>query len=62
MDTKKVEKAQSQDEAREYAIQWQHWVGTQNLSWGELHEWQYTFEFLADKFYLVDEFKENGII
>ena len=62
MDIKKVRQAKTQDEAREYAIEWQHWVGTQNLSYGELHMWQWEFEFLAYKFDLVEEFKENGII
>jgi len=62
MDIKKVRQAKTQDEAREYAIEWQHWVGTQNLSYGELHKWQWEFEFLADKFNLYEEFHENGII
>jgi hypothetical protein len=32
------------------------------LSYGELAEWQAYFSELADKFDLVEEFKENGII
>lgn len=50
------------EDARQLAIDWQHWVGEQSLSYGELAEWQNYFEMLADKFDLVDEFKENGVI
>ncbi len=50
------------EEAREYAIEWQQWVSEQNLSYGELHEWQGIFTELAEKFGLTEEFQENGII
>jgi hypothetical protein len=50
------------DGAREYAIDCQEWASGQNLSYGELLEWQGYFRKLADKFDLVDEFEENGII
>jgi hypothetical protein len=50
------------EEARQYAIDWQNWASDQNLSYGELAEWQAYFSELADKFDLVEEFKENGII
>lgn len=52
----------TQDEAREYAIEWQKWVAEQNLSYGELVEWSAIFEELADKFDLREEFIENAII
>ena len=52
----------TQEEAREYAIDWQNWVSEQNLSYGELAEWGDILEQIAEKFDLHDEFKENGII
>lgn len=52
----------SAEEAREHAIEWQHWAGEQNLSYGELAEWQAHFEKLANRFGLMEEFKENGIL
>lgn len=62
MDIEKVKSAQSQDEARDYAIDWQHWQSEQNLSWGEIQEWTEIFTELATKFDLLEEFTENGII
>ena len=50
------------DEARDVAIEWQHWVSEQNLSYGELAEWQSFFEELAERFDLTEEFTENGVI
>jgi hypothetical protein len=52
----------TREEARQYAIDWQYWVAEQNLSYGELVEWQIIFEALAEKFDLVEEFKENAIV
>ena len=62
MDIEKVKKAESADEARQYAIDWQNWQSEQSMSYGELAEWQSVFSALAQKFELVDEFTENGII
>ncbi len=54
---------QSEAEARDYAIEWQHWLSKTSLSYSEVSEWQTYFETLASKFpELKDEFKENGII
>lgn len=50
------------EEARDHAIEWQHWAGEQNLSYGELLEWQKHFEKIGKKFHLIEEFKENGIL
>lgn len=50
------------EEARQYAIDWQNWQVDQNLSYGELAEWQAIFTELGEKFDLTEEFKENGII
>ena len=53
---------QTRDEARQYAIDWQAWTSEQNLSYGELAEWQVYFSNLAERFDLLEEFEENGII
>ena len=58
----KNKKIHTEQEAREYAIEWQKWVADQNLSYGELLDWGIIFERLANKFKLEEEFKENGII
>ena len=52
----------TQEEARDYAIEWQQWASGQNLSYGELAEWQGIFTELATRFDLMEEFKENAII
>ena len=50
-------------EARDAAIQWQHWFGEVSMSWGEVADWGDTFAALAERFpELEDEFRENGII
>ena len=62
MEKEKVLNAQTQDEARQYAIEWQQWASEQSLSYGELAEWWEVFNELGKKFDLLEEFKENGII
>jgi hypothetical protein len=52
----------TQDEAREYAIEWQQWVSEQNLSYMELAHWQEYWNTIGHQFNLLDEFNENGII
>jgi hypothetical protein len=52
----------TKDEAQDVAIAWQRWASEQDLSYGELAEWQAYFEDLAKRFDLMDEFKENGIL
>jgi len=52
----------NEDEARQYAIDWQNWAGEQSLSYGELAEWASEFEKIGEEFNLTEEFKENGII
>ncbi len=52
----------TQEEARQYAIEWQWWVGGQNLSYGEMAEWEKIFLELGYRFNLISEFEENGII
>jgi hypothetical protein len=55
-------KINTQEDAREYAIDWQNWISEQNLSYGELIEWSEIFEELAERFDLREEFEENSII
>jgi hypothetical protein len=51
------------EEARDYAIGWQNWMSKQNISWGEVSEWEAYFQQLVERFpELKDEFAENGII
>lgn len=59
----------TREEAEQFAIDWQQWVAEQNqtdeeptLYQSDLLEWQNVFEELAERFDLVDEFQENGII
>ena len=52
----------TQEEARQYAIEWQQWASEQNLSYGELDEWGAEFETIGAKFDLLEEFKENCIL
>jgi hypothetical protein len=49
-------------QARDLAIDWQHWVGSQSLSLNELNEWAALFETLAERHGLTEEFSENGLI
>ena len=52
----------TEDQARQLAIDFQNYAGDEQLSYGDLVEYQRYFQELADRFELVDEFKENGII
>jgi len=49
-------------EARQTAIDWQHWQSNKSLSYGEMNIWSEFFRKLGKKFHLIREFKENGII
>jgi len=49
-------------EAEAYAIEWQQWASEQALYTSELVAWQEYFEELGERFDLLEEFKENGII
>jgi len=52
----------TEEEARQYAIDWQAWTSKQDLSYGELAEWQTYFMNVAKGFNIEEEFRENGII
>lgn len=62
MKIKKLEDIKTQDEARQYAVEWQSWAGDQNLSYSDLLDWSLIFMDLGKNFNLTEEFKENGII
>ena len=62
MKIKTVSAINTQEDARQTAIDWQSWASGQNLSYGELSEYQGYFETLGEKFGLTEEFRENGII
>lgn len=52
----------TEEEARQYAIEWQQWASEQKLSYSELAEWNAIFCELSEKFNLENEFEENGIL
>ena len=52
----------TKEQARQYAIDYQNWASKQNLSYGEIAIFHNKLETLAEKFDLVEEFLENGII
>jgi len=52
----------TQDEARQYAIDWQDWQREQSMSYADLADWQNHFAQIAKQFDLEEEFKINGII
>jgi len=58
----KAKTIKTQGEARQFAIDWQNWASEQSLSYGELVEWGDVLSGLAERFDLVEEFRENGII
>lgn len=57
-----VKNITTQGQARQYAIDWQNWQADQVLSLDEVAGWQSVFADIAERFGLVDEFTENGII
>lgn len=62
MQLKNINEFKTQDEARQYAIEWQTWTSKHELSQYEVNEWGIFFEDLANNFGLYDEFHENGIL
>ena len=52
----------TKEDARSKAIDFQSWASNQSLSYEDLINWEGYFNNLANKFGLVDEFSENGII
>lgn len=62
MNIKDIKKIKTQEEARQFAIDWQHWMSTQSLSYRELADWQTALNEVAFFYNLFNEFRENGII
>ena len=58
----KKQNPKTKDEARQYAMDYQRYAGIFDMSYGQVAIWQAIFRELAERFNLVDEFKENGII
>jgi hypothetical protein len=52
----------TKEQARQYGIDFQTWASDKNLSYGELLLFQNKLSTLAEKFGLVEEFQENGLI
>jgi len=52
----------TKEDARQYATDWQKYASEQNLSYGELAEWNAIFETLAIRYNVTEEYRENGII
>lgn len=52
----------TEEQARERAIEWQAWQSEQDLSWGEVAEWADYFRKLGELYGLTEEFTDNGII
>lgn len=57
-----VKNIKTREQARDFAIEWQHTTMQESMTLAEVCDWHNTFEELAAKFDLTDEFKENGII
>lgn len=52
----------TKEQARQYGIDYQKMVSDKNLSYGDIVKYQFKLFKLAEKFHLVAEFKENGLI
>jgi hypothetical protein len=52
----------TKEQARQYGIDYQHWASKRSLGYGELLFIQNKLRIIAQKFGLIKEFKENGII
>ena len=59
---KPINEFKDKDQAREFAIDWQNWVGDQALSLQELVDWQDYLEEIGKRYGLLAEFKENTIV
>jgi hypothetical protein len=57
-----INEIKTQGEARSLGMEFQEWSSKQSLSYGELINYQNDLMTIAEKFDLIEEFKENGII
>ena len=58
----KITEIKTKEEARQKAIAFQHWASEEVLYYSDLILWGNYFENLGNRFNLINEFKENGII
>lgn len=52
----------SAGQARQVAIEWQNNLEDRSYSYDELMQWQAYFTKLGERFGLLDEFQENGVL
>lgn len=52
----------TKEHARQYGIDFQSWASDKDLSYDELIHFKNKLSKIAEKFDLVEEFQENGII
>lgn len=57
-----MSRVSTREEARAQAIEWQADFNNHNYTWSELFYFCEYFEKLGEKFGLLEEFHENGII
>lgn len=57
-----MSRANTREEARAQAIEWQTDFNNHNYTWSELSYFCEYFEKLGERFELLEEFHENGII
>lgn len=59
-----METITTKEEARQYAIYWQHRFAEAEMGtdWKEFCKWNEKLTTLAKKFDLIEEFEENGIL
>lgn len=57
-----IDRIKTKEEARQIAIDWQNTISNKSISYAELARRQKYFRFIAEKFNLTEEFKENGIL
>lgn len=62
MNTDDIKKIKTQEEARQYAIDWQIWSSGQSMSWADVFKWQAIFIELGERFDLMEEFEANAIV
>jgi hypothetical protein len=55
-------KIRTKEDARQCAIDWQHYASKKSISYAELSWAQAGFTKIGKKFGLMKEFKENGIL
>ena len=58
----KYDEIKTKEDARQYAIDWQSTWQDNQYSYADIIDWQNTFEYLASKYDLKDEFIENGVL